>query len=276
MIDNTQAPYLNCLGRGGAFDSTHTAAFFETDTDLVFIDCSMLHVQTIIKMESLKTKDVYICVTHTHGDHVSGIGTLIYYCYYVLGKYVHVITPSEEIFDRVIVMLEYVEHIKEDLLRIYLFESTYWYDDEQDWLLGKIKTVYNENDEPIHEYVSLGLTSGKLALVIGGSSTYKTTTTYDNHSCGYIFNINGKKVIYTGDTNSIEPFKPHITENVILYVEATTKKSPVHLNIDESLEYLIEISSNNEVFLMHIDDFESINEKIKNTNIKIVEIYGGC
>ena len=37
--------------------------------------------------------------------------------------------------------------------------------------------IYNENDEPIHEYVSLGLTSGKLALVIGGSSTYKTTTT---------------------------------------------------------------------------------------------------
>ncbi len=247
MIDNTQAPYLNFLGRGGAFDSTHTAAFFETDTDLVFVDCSMLHVQTIIKMESLKTKDVFICVTHTHGDHVSGIGTLIYYCYYVLGKYVHVITPSEEIFDRVIVMLEYVEHIKEDLLRIYLFESMLCicHDDEQDWLLGTIMTPH-------------------------------VTSTYDNHSYGYIFNINGKKVIYTGDTNSIEAFKPHITENVILYVEATTKKSPVHLNIDESLEYLIEISSNNEVFLMHIDDFESINEKIKNTNIKIVEIYGGC
>lgn len=46
-----------------------------------------------------------------------------------------------------------------------------------DYALGKIKTVYNENDEPIHEYVSLGLASGKLALVIGGSSTYKTTTT---------------------------------------------------------------------------------------------------
>ena len=43
---------------------------------------------------------------------------------------------------------------------------------------GGITTRYMiVDDEPIHEYVSLGLASGKLTLVIGGSSTYKTTTT---------------------------------------------------------------------------------------------------
>ena len=62
--------------------------------------------------------------------------------------------------------------------------------------------VDNENDEPIHEYVSLGLASGKLTLVIGGSSTQKTTTTiqmaynYDSNGNVWAINANSKNKVY--------------------------------------------------------------------------------
>lgn len=85
---------INFLGNGSGFTDNHTNAYFKNNDDLVVIDLSMMHFDKVIKMDLEKNKNVYILVTHMHPDHVSGIGMLVQYCYYVLKNKITIIAPD--------------------------------------------------------------------------------------------------------------------------------------------------------------------------------------
>ena len=77
---------------------------------------------------------------------------------------------------------------------------------------------------------------------------------------GFSLKINGKKIVYTGDTATLEPFEKHIKDADELYVDVS-KNGVVHLRIDEVLEKLIAIQKGGtKVFLMHLDDEEYISK----------------
>lgn len=68
---------LKFFGRGSAFADEHNSAFFIYGNDLILIDCPATSFQKVKKMEKLsKFDNIFILVTHTHGDHSGGVGTM--------------------------------------------------------------------------------------------------------------------------------------------------------------------------------------------------------
>ncbi|MBQ3947253.1 MAG: MBL fold metallo-hydrolase, partial [Ruminococcus sp.] len=72
-IQNDQL--LLFLGRGSAFADENNSAFFVEDNDLVLIDCPATSYHKVKKMNLEQYDNIYILITHTHGDHSGGVGT---------------------------------------------------------------------------------------------------------------------------------------------------------------------------------------------------------
>ena len=80
---------------------------------------------------------------------------------------------------------------------------------------------------------------------------------------GFKMNIEDKKIIYTGDTNIIEPFLPHLDKVDELYIDVS-KNGGAHLKIDDILEQLLEIKLNGtNIILIHMDDKNYIEKVAK-------------
>ena len=68
---------LMFLGRGSAFADEHNSAFFVEDNELVLINCPATSYQKVKKMNWEQYDNIYILITHTHGDHSVGVGTML-------------------------------------------------------------------------------------------------------------------------------------------------------------------------------------------------------
>lgn len=80
---------------------------------------------------------------------------------------------------------------------------------------------------------------------------------------GFRINVEGKNIVYTGDTNTIEPFIPYIENADELYIDVS-RFGGAHIKIDDVLEILRKIKKNGtKVILMHIDDKEYIKQITK-------------
>lgn len=80
-------------------------------------------------------------------------------------------------------------------------------------------------------------------------------------SYGFKLKVKDKNIIYTGDTNTLNPFLPHIENEKIdeLYVDVS-RFGGAHLKIDDVVEKLAKINkSGTLVDLMHLDDKKYIN-----------------
>ena len=91
----------------------------------------------------------------------------------------------------------------------------------------------------------------------------KTTHSEFLDAYGFSLEINGKKIVYTGDTATLDPFEKHIEGAYELYVDVS-KNGVIHLKIDEVFEKLIAIQNvGTKVFLMHLDDEEYISKVVQ-------------
>ena len=91
----------------------------------------------------------------------------------------------------------------------------------------------------------------------------KTTHSEFLDAYGFSLEINGQKIVYTGDTATLDLFEKHIVGADELYVDVS-KNGVVHLKIDEVLERLIVIQNRGvKVFLMHLDDEEYISKVVQ-------------
>ena len=107
---------------------------------------------------------------------------------------------------------------------------------------------------------------------ISGLSFIKTHHTDLLDAYGFVFEYEGKKIVYTGDTSTLIPFRKAIKGANELYVDVS-KKGIVHLQIDDVLLKLLQIQDKGtKVYLMHLDDEEYIAEitqgKLEFANIK--------
>lgn len=76
-------------------------------------------------------------------------------------------------------------------------------------------------------------------------------------------NIGNKKILYTGDTCTIEPFLPYINDINELYIDVS-KFGGAHLKIDDILDILTEIKNKNiKIIPMHMDDKAYIENLIQ-------------
>ncbi len=88
---------------------------------------------------------------------------------------------------------------------------------------------------------------------------------------GFSATINGKHVIYTGDTTTLEPFSKYIDSGSQLYTDASVVGG-VHLKLEDNLSFLNELTRKGvDVYLMHLDNEVKIREIIKGTQISICD-----
>lgn len=227
---------LNFLGSGSGFADEHTSAWFDTeDRELVIIDCSMLNVQKLKKMDLSCYDNIYVVITHTHGDHASGLGLWAQYAYFTLGIEITIIAPSEKVKENLQYLLQEIEGCDQNWYEIYCANELHF-----DWMGSVIPTQHSPQLE------------GKCF--------------------GYRFTVDGKNVIYTGDTCTLAPFRPYLTQGCELYVDISVHYGMIHLKLDEVLAELVDFAHKGvHVYLMHLDDKLNAQEEVKHIpNIDVI------
>ena len=86
---------------------------------------------------------------------------------------------------------------------------------------------------------------------------------------GFVWEVNGKKIVYTGDTYTLEPYMESLKNADEFYTDIS-QNGGVHLKFDDAYEQLKHIKQNGtKVILMHIDNKKYIEEKSENEFIMI-------
>ena len=229
---------LNFFGRGSGFSDNHTSASFATkNNELVIIDCPISTFQKLKHMDLSNYKKFYVLITHTHGDHIGGLGLFVQYSFFVLKKQVAIVAPSAS--------------VAEDILTVLTIEGN-----EHSWF--NIFTADNVLDEEWFKNCILTEHSPQL----------------ENKCYGYNLIVDGINVVYTGDTSTIEPFIPYLKESSILYVDTSVYYGMIHLKLEDALNDFVNLGKKGiKVYLMHLDDVSAAQNIIKDySNIEVVEL----
>ena len=56
-------------------------------------------------MADKKADNIYILITHTHGDHSGAVGTMLSYVWFVLNRQATIIAPSGEVMEDLLIFL---------------------------------------------------------------------------------------------------------------------------------------------------------------------------
>ncbi len=186
---------LKFLGIGGALniDLGGNSAFLKKKDKLLVIDACEGATEKLLKNNIFDgIKEAYIVITHTHYDHVAGLGTLIWYLNYKLKVKTYVIYNSKR----------YLNHLKR------LFKTT----GVDLKLINFIKDID----------FSLGDLTLKLKL------TAHEPTLICN---GIMFSDKEGKYYYTGDTNDIEYIRKIAKDDSVktIYSEVSESTYDVHI-----------------------------------------------
>lgn len=224
-------------GRGSAFADEQNSALFTAGNELILIDCPATSYQKIKKMNWAQYDNIFILVTHTHGDHSGSVGTMLQYVWFASGmkKKVTVVAPSEEVKQDLLLLLMRIEGCEPEW-----FSITTAAEIDREWLVSSVPTTH--------------------------------VRPLEGRCFGYHLRIDGSDVIYTGDSATLAPFRPLLKSGSFLYTEAAYYRSDVHLYLEDALSELLTIAESGvQVFLMHLDVEEKIAEMISGTPLRLAE-----
>lgn len=230
---------LKFLGRGSAFADEHNSAFFFHDNNLILIDCPASSFQKVKKMNLSAVKNIYILITHTHGDHSGGVGTMLQFAWFVLQNPVTIVAPSDTVKNDLLTLLIQIEGCEPEWFNIVTADEL-----NSEWLVSAVPTTHAQ---PL------------------------------NGKCfGYHLSIQGNDVVYTGDTATLDPFLPLLHSGAYLYSEISFYKSGVHLFYIDTLPILKGLVQKGvKVYLMHLDNEEELTKIVQNTGLELAPLYQG-
>ena len=225
-------------GRGSAFADEHNSAFFIKNQELVLLDCPASAFQKYKTLDFKHIRQISILITHTHGDHAGGVGSMIQYAWFVLNKLpVTVIAPSERVRKDLHVLLTRIEGCDKSWFTLITADHI-----QKDWF---IKAIPTEHVKPL-----------------------------DGKCFGYSLHLDGRNIIYTGDTATLQPFLPYLEKGSVFYTEASYYRSDVHLHLPEILPDLLALTEKGiQVYLMHLDNEKEILKLIHGTKLRLAPLY---
>ena len=230
---------LKFLGRGSAFTDEHNSAYFIDNDELVLIDCPMSSFARLNDKNLALFDHIYLLVTHTHGDHAGGIGMLIDLLQFSVKTPIAVVAPSKEVEADLFYLLSRIEGCSSSWYELINVEDL-----EKDWFIRSIPTSHTEELE------------GKCF--------------------GFQLKVEGKNVVYTGDTNTLIPYEPYIDKGTYFYCEVSGYKSPVHLYCSEIHDKVKDyVASGVNVYLMHMDDERRILQVMSDTGAELAPLELG-
>jgi pantetheine-phosphate adenylyltransferase len=218
--------YLKFVGTGSAFNTKLgcTSAYIKYDDTLLLIDCGGPIYEKLVNSDILdnKIKGINIFITHTHPDHCGSLGDLIFHCKYTLGIEPKVYCADEKLTDGLEIF-----HVTRDLYEFHIFSD------------GFITTLESE---------SLG------NIIIESIATKHKE---DIISTGYIFNIQGTKFYYSGDSVKLpKKIKYLIKNNELDYIYQDTCGLNYDGNPHMALSNLVAVIPEDfkeKVYCMHLD-----------------------
>lgn len=97
---------LKFFGRSSGFVDEHTSAYFVTaNKEMVIIDCPVSTFQKVKHFDLKDYEKFYVFVTHTHSDHIGGLGLFMQYAFFTLKKPVTIVAPSKAVADDILTVL---------------------------------------------------------------------------------------------------------------------------------------------------------------------------
>lgn len=228
---------LRFFGRGSAFADEHNSAFFYNNNDLVLIDCPATTFQKVKKMALNEVGNIYILITHTHGDHSGAVGTMLQYAWFVLNNPVTIVAPSETVRNDLLTLLLQIEGCEPEWFNILTANELH-----KEWFVSAIPTTHAK--------------------------------TLDGKCFGYHLKIQDNDVIYTGDTTTLEPYLPLLHSGAYLYTEISYYKSDVHLHCSDTIPLLNDLADKGvKIVLMHLDNEPEISKLIEGTKLNLAPLY---
>lgn len=221
---------LNFLGCGAAFNPKfgNNSAFFTDNDELFLIDCGELVFCKIID-DLKKYKFINVMITHTHGDHIGSLASLILYCKFVLGISVRIIIGKG------------CKH------------------------RDSIKKILNLMGCDDFEFVLDELFDNRYESF--NSLRYKETKHVDKLSCySLVFDTNDGIVYYSGDTKELDTLISIIKrgkEIDKLYIDTCSVVSSPHVYIGDLVKK-IPRNIRNKVYCMHFDNEKCIDMALEN------------
>ncbi len=129
------------------------------------------------------------------------------------------------------------------------------------WFIFHIKITVVTKCESLKQILDLEGTIDSIYDITDsalGIEFIKTEHVEQFTSYGFKINANGRRIVYTGDTCTLDPFMPYMDDCDEFYVD-TSKFGGVHLKFEDVKDRLSEIKSKGiDVYLMHIDDYDYI------------------
>lgn len=237
---------LNFLGRGSGFADDHTSAYFTAHNDMIIIDCPASTFFKLKKIDLTGYNDFYVLITHTHGDHIGALGLFAQYIFFTLKKKLTIIAPSYD--------------VSKDISTVLNIEGC-----EPEWY-----NLITANEAEQHARCGLWF----MSCIATEHSPQLAGKCF-----GYYLHINGKDIIYTGDTSTLHPFRKFMVrtdkpEQMELYVDTSVDYGKIHLKLEESFPELLSYAKRGiKVYLMHIDDIKAAEEIVKDIqNIEVVTL----
>ena len=235
---------LTFFGRGSAFADAHNSAYLAIDRTLVLFDCPASAFPAFKRLDLASFREICVLVTHTHGDHVRGLGNVVDYVWFVLSKIrsqetrLTVIAPSKAVAADLRCLLEDIEGCEHGWYTLTTADAF-----PAPWLCRAVPTLHADQ------------LPGKCF--------------------GYLLEVGGRHVVYTGDTRTLTSFLPLLAPGDILYTECAMIDSGVHVHLPAVLPTLQALTAQGvTVYLMHLDDEDAIRAAIEGTALRLAPLIG--